>query len=293
MAVIIIGVLVLLGLAVLFVIGSARRRRGDRSLSRETRHARRLRAGRGPAPAEAAARRRTPKSPRTRGQRADDSRRAIESGSVGAGPGRVRGASPATSRSTRRSSASPGASSSTGGSSLACCWPSAGSAPPCSASCGPAASSAGGFGSHDQHRQRSPTSRRRSPSRCRTTTPTREGVHQPVPEVADLPKAKKVYTPIIVRRDGARLRRPLPALRAPGLPGAVVPDLAVVRVPLPRLEVQPGRGEEAAAPRRGASTGSRSTISGGAMTVDTGTIILGPPIGTNTTGQAAEGALCV
>lgn len=34
-------------------------------------------------------------------------------------------------------------------------------------------------------------------------------------------------------------------------------------------------------------------VSGGAITVDTGEIIQGPPIGTDTTGQAAEGAPCV
>ena len=34
-------------------------------------------------------------------------------------------------------------------------------------------------------------------------------------------------------------------------------------------------------------------VSGGALTVDTGTIIQGPPIGTNTTGQEAEGPHCV
>jgi cytochrome b6-f complex iron-sulfur subunit len=35
------------------------------------------------------------------------------------------------------------------------------------------------------------------------------------------------------------------------------------------------------------------TVAGGVVKVDTGTIILGPPIGTNTTGQQAEGPLCV
>lgn len=35
------------------------------------------------------------------------------------------------------------------------------------------------------------------------------------------------------------------------------------------------------------------TVSGGAISVDTGTIIVGPPIGTNTTGQEAEGPHCV
>ena len=35
------------------------------------------------------------------------------------------------------------------------------------------------------------------------------------------------------------------------------------------------------------------TVSGGQITVDTGTIVQGPPIGTDTTGQSAEGAPCV
>lgn len=35
------------------------------------------------------------------------------------------------------------------------------------------------------------------------------------------------------------------------------------------------------------------TIEGGGLTVDTGTVIEGPPIGTNTTGQEAEGPHCV
>lgn len=34
-------------------------------------------------------------------------------------------------------------------------------------------------------------------------------------------------------------------------------------------------------------------VSGGSLTVDTGTIVLGPPIGTDTTGQEAEGPHCV
>ncbi len=36
-----------------------------------------------------------------------------------------------------------------------------------------------------------------------------------------------------------------------------------------------------------------TTVAGGALTVDTGTIIQGPPIGTDTTGQQAEGPHCV
>jgi cytochrome b6-f complex iron-sulfur subunit len=34
-------------------------------------------------------------------------------------------------------------------------------------------------------------------------------------------------------------------------------------------------------------------VSGGSLTVDTGQIVQGPPIGTNTTGQEAEGPNCV
>jgi cytochrome b6-f complex iron-sulfur subunit len=36
-----------------------------------------------------------------------------------------------------------------------------------------------------------------------------------------------------------------------------------------------------------------TTVNGGVLTVDTGTVIQGPPIGTNTTGQEAEGPHCV
>ncbi|MBA2327356.1 MAG: hypothetical protein H0V95_12025, partial [Actinobacteria bacterium] len=35
------------------------------------------------------------------------------------------------------------------------------------------------------------------------------------------------------------------------------------------------------------------TVSGGGIEVDTGTVFTGPPIGTDTTGQGAEGAPCV
>ena len=88
-------------------------------------------------------------------------------------------------------------------------------------------------------------------------------------------------------------RRALPEVRAPRLPRAVVRHLAVVRVPVPRLAVQPGRREEgrpgAARPRplrrrRSTAASSPSTPA---------PIIQGPPIGTNTTGQEAEGPHCI
>jgi cytochrome b6-f complex iron-sulfur subunit len=34
-------------------------------------------------------------------------------------------------------------------------------------------------------------------------------------------------------------------------------------------------------------------VSGGSLIVNTGTVIQGPPVGTNTTGQEAEGPHCV
>jgi cytochrome b6-f complex iron-sulfur subunit len=34
-------------------------------------------------------------------------------------------------------------------------------------------------------------------------------------------------------------------------------------------------------------------VAGGSVTVDTGTVFQGPPVGTNTTGQEAEGPHCV
>jgi cytochrome b6-f complex iron-sulfur subunit len=36
-----------------------------------------------------------------------------------------------------------------------------------------------------------------------------------------------------------------------------------------------------------------TSVDGGVLNVDTGTVIQGPPIGTNTTGQEAEGPHCV
>ena len=35
------------------------------------------------------------------------------------------------------------------------------------------------------------------------------------------------------------------------------------------------------------------SVDGGVLVVDTGTIVQGPPIGTNTTGQEAEGPNCI
>ncbi len=52
-------------------------------------------------------------------------------------------------------------------------------------------------------------------------------------------------------------------------------------------------GEKKAGPAPRGLDRFYATESGGSLTVDTGNIYIGPPIGTNTTGQNAEGPLCV
>jgi len=52
-------------------------------------------------------------------------------------------------------------------------------------------------------------------------------------------------------------------------------------------------GEKKAGPAPRGLDRFYATNSGGSLIVDTGTIYIGPPIGTNTTGQNAEGPLCV
>ncbi len=52
-------------------------------------------------------------------------------------------------------------------------------------------------------------------------------------------------------------------------------------------------GEKTAGPAPRGLDSFAITVSGGELTIDTGNIQLGPPIGTNTTGQQQEGPLCV
>lgn len=52
-------------------------------------------------------------------------------------------------------------------------------------------------------------------------------------------------------------------------------------------------GEKKAGPAPRGLDRFAMAVSGGSLSVDTGTIILGPPVGTNTTGQEAEGPHCV
>ena len=59
-----------------------------------------------------------------------------------------------------------------------------------------------------------------------------------------LAKARAIYPPSIVAGHGAGSRRPLPEVSAPRLSRAAVRHQPVVRVPVPRVAVQPGRREE-------------------------------------------------
>ncbi len=109
-----------------------------------------------------------------------------------------------------------------------------------------------------------------------------------------LPKAEAIYNPALLTGMQRGLIAQYQKCPHLGLPSSAVRLEPVVRVRLPRLAVQPGRREEGwpgaarhgPLPARvlGRRTTSRSTPA---------TIIQGMPIGTNTTGQEAEGPHCV
>ena len=110
---------------------------------------------------------------------------------------------------------------------------------------------------------------------------------------ASLDNARKVYSPVRAGRHGGGAHRPVPEVPAPGLPRAQLR--------------RPRSGSSAAATARSTTASARRragpaprgldrfamTVAGGVFTVDTGLIIQGPPIGTNTTGQEAEGPHCI
>jgi cytochrome b6-f complex iron-sulfur subunit len=286
-AVIIIGVLVLLGLALLFVVGSARRRASTGSLSRETRHADASEPAPDLVPAEttgeAAGEVADPRA------RADESRRAIDSGSSVPVPAGSRGVTryePVDEEElgiTRRQFFNRGiltgmmlAVGGFGAAALGFLWP------------GP--SSAGGFG---------------SPINIGAIADIQAAIAKEMPYYnatakvyinpypkADVPKAKKIYAPIIVA--GMALGYVALYQRCVHL-GCRVPWCQTSQwFECPCHGSKYNRvGEKKAGPAPRGLDRFPFTISGGSMTVDTQTIILGPPIGTNTTGQAAEGALCV
>jgi cytochrome b6-f complex iron-sulfur subunit len=285
-AVIIVGVLVLIGLAGLFVVGTARRRATGR-LSRETR-----RADASEPPPEAA-----PSAPEGAEpvagedprQRADESRRAIESGGglpVPAGERGVTRYEPVDDEElgiTRRQFFNRGiltgmllAVSGFGAAALGFLWP--------------GASSAGGFGSKINIGNKSDID-----AAIAKKTPyynaTAKVYVNPYPKDA-LPKAKKIYAPIIL--SGLQLGYVALYQRCVHLGCRVPWCLTSQWFECPCHGSKYNRvGEKRGGPAPRGLDRFPFSLSGGSMVVDTGTIIQGPPIGTDTTGQAAEGAPCV
>jgi cytochrome b6-f complex iron-sulfur subunit len=286
-AVIIIGVLVLLGLAVVFVIGSARRRASTGSLSRETVHADASEPAAGVRPSEATDQ--ASDSDADARARADESRRAIESGSSVPVPAGKRGVTkyePVDDEElgiTRRQFFNRGiltgmglAVGGFGAAALGFLWP------------GP--SSAGGFGSAVNIGNVSDIEAAIAKEMPYYNATAKVYIN-PYPKAA-LPKAKKIYSPVILA--GMALGYVALYQRCVHL-GCRVPWCQTSQwFECPCHGSKYNRvGEKKAGPAPRGLDRFPFTISGGSMTVDTQTIILGPPIGTNTTGQAAEGALCV
>jgi cytochrome b6-f complex iron-sulfur subunit len=283
LAVIIIGVLVLLGLAMLFVVGSARRRSATGHLSRETVKADSSEPPEDAEPATPAAAEDNPR------ERADESRRAIESGSSVPVPAGGRGVTryePVDEEElgiTRRQFFNRGiltgmllGVSGFGAAALGFLWP--------------GASSAGGFGSKINIGNKADID-----SAIAKQMPyynaTAKVYINPYPK-DDLSKAKKIYSPLILA--GMALGYVALYQRCVHL-GCRVPWCQTSQwFECPCHGSKYNRvGEKRGGPAPRGLDRFPFTLSGGSMVVDTSTIIQGPPIGTDTTGQAAEGALCV
>ena len=108
------------------------------------------------------------------------------------------------------------------------------------------------------------------------------------------PKAEKsgVYAQPVLARHGDRRRRALPEVRAPRLPRAECVTSQWFECPCHGSQYnQVGEKKGGPAPR--GLDRFAVAVDGDIVTVDTSTVIQGPPIGTNTTGQEAEGPHCI
>jgi cytochrome b6-f complex iron-sulfur subunit len=97
-------------------------------------------------------------------------------------------------------------------------------------------------------------------------------------------------------RDPRRLERAdgdLPALRAPGVHGAVVPELAVVRVPVSRLALQPLGRVHRRAGAAGPGPLPVAVDDDGNLVVDTAVVLTGPSRTGNVLQQSPEGPACI
>ena len=233
-AVIAIVIAAVVVLAAVAFVTAARRgdvRRGAGSLSRETR-----RRDRSTAPA-AGRRRRRRHRPRGRaGGRGRARRRALE-------PAALAGAGARGRRPTPRPSASPAASSSTAASVTLMGVGLVGlrrrrASPSCGRSSAAGSARRSRVGKVDDIN--SPDRRRAKNALYVAEGRTWLGA---VPE-GGAAEGQEGLLGARAHRHGGRPRRAVPEVRAPRLPRAVLRDLAVVRVPVPRLAVQPGRREE-------------------------------------------------
>ena len=162
-------------------------------------------------------------------------RRDAASELVAAGPTAPVAVRPARPRGR---SASPAGSSSTAASSPASSSASAASAPPCSPSCG--RRSSGGFGSKINVGKVADIKSQITAGQRLLLLPRGPHVDHRVPGLGAR-QGQAGLLAVRAGRHGGRARRALPEVRAPRLPRAAVRHLAVVRVPVPRLAVQPGR----------------------------------------------------
>jgi cytochrome b6-f complex iron-sulfur subunit len=284
-AVIIVGVVVLIGLAALFVVGTARRRATGR-LSGETR-----RADDSELPPEAA-----PSAPEAEEptaatdprQRADEARRAIEGGGgvpVPAGERGVARYEPVDEEElgiTRRQFFNRGiltglllAVSGFGAAALGFLWP--------------GASSAGGFGSKINIGSKADVDAAIAKKQPYYNATAKVYIN-PYPKDA-LTKAKKAYAPVILT--GMQLGYVALYQRCVHLGCRVPWCLTSQWFECPCHGSKYNRvGEKRGGPAPRGLDRFPFTVSGGSVVVDTGTIIQGPPIGTDTTGQGQEGPHC-
>ena len=106
-------------------------------------------------------------------------------------------------------------------------------------------------------------------------------------------RPRRSTAPPVLNGHGGRHRRPVPEVRRTSA-AACRRCLTSQWFECPCHGSQYNQvGEKKGGPAPAASTASPPTSPAASLTVDTGTIIQGPPIGTNTTGQEAEGPHCV
>jgi len=144
----------------------------------------------------------------------------------------------------------------------------------------------------DRHRKITTSRRRSTAAKGFLYKPEGRMWVVPYPDTA-LPKAQVAYgKQTCYPAACSRHRRLVAEVPPPRLPRPELQHLHVVRVPVPRFAVQPRGREEGRPGSRGMDRFGVEVSGDGVVTVNTGDVNQGPPIGTNTTGQEAEGPHC-